>query len=153
MPRTDRHSLLMFVWLTLGYAIAHVIAAAWIGTMVESVWQSEHRYENVEVLNDGEPLIRTYSRHINQYRTLDGKQVSAAKVAERNRERNVYSASIGIHPLSTAPHDWSHRLFSLTDGANPAVYWYAVLPRRNASFNVFRRLRFALAPTDGVRES
>ncbi len=129
MPRTDRHSLLMFLWLVLGYAIAHVVVAAWLGAMIESVWQPDYRYENVEVMSDGEPLVRIYSRRTNQYRTLDGELVSAAKVAERNSGRTVSQASIGIHPPSTQPSNWSQRLLPLTDGATLPVYWYAVLPQ------------------------
>jgi hypothetical protein len=125
MRPTTRHLLLMFAWLTVGYAVVHVVAVLWVGTVAQSVWQSGRLYETIQLTKDGEPLIQVYAygRQVPTYRRLDGTLVPAAEA-----QRTTIGAA-SISPTATGrPRSWRERLEAFKDDQIPGTYWYAVEP-------------------------
>jgi hypothetical protein len=135
MTRAWLISLLMFVWLTVGYAVVHVIVTLWGISIVDAMFPDPRPIEVLHVTNDGEALIQSYSNgHVQgTFRRLDGSQVS--ETAEL--QRAFASGTQLVGPDHTEPNSWDVRLSSFSDFQKPATNWYAIAPPGHAGTAYF----------------
>lgn len=138
MTRKLPTALLMFVWLTIGYAVIHVVLAMWGLSIVQSIVNGSRIYEHLQVFEDDGPLIISYGGGWQKaaYRHLDGTAVTGS-IGKQMNGVFLQIAEPG------RPRSWDARMASFTDFRSPAVNWYLVIPpsrSQTAYFTGFEQL-------------
>ena len=72
-------SILMFVWLSVGYTVVHVAVDMWAISVGSAIWPDPVPTESLQITDDGEALIQSAA---GGRRRLDGTPVQ--KVMELN---------------------------------------------------------------------
>lgn len=129
MTRSGRTSLLMFLFLTMGYAAIHVTTLVWAFTIVERITHVPYIYNSLQVTTDGEVVIATNTedqRH--SIRRLDGTLLDEE---QKKKLDLVPSAIFSYEKLhgGSAPNPWQNRMTAFSDGPEPTGFWYLVAPR------------------------
>jgi hypothetical protein len=113
--------------ITLAVAVAWGVVLAWAGYLGTQIWRSDDTvYESIQVLDNGTPLIQSYSYQavVDQtYRTLNGSPVELT-----GREQWLAGAYF-LEPIQPAgflepPIPWSERLAASSNFQRPPVGWY-----------------------------
>jgi hypothetical protein len=115
--------------ITLAVSAAWGVVMAWSGYVATQIWRSDDTvYESIQVLDDGTPVIQSYSYQTfvdQSYRTLDGKSVEVT-----GREEWLIG-SFFLKPVQSSgfielPVPWSERLAASSNFQRPPVGWYLV---------------------------
>ena len=125
MNRPRLGSLLMYIWLTVGYGIAHPIALAWLISLFAALFFSQTvSWESDLVTDDGKLLIHESGRNaLPSYRNLDGSRISDDDSVKIRGADGGHVQVADQTPATT----WNLRIRSMHDSRRPTVYWYVVL--------------------------
>ena len=87
MLKSRFSSFLTFVWLTLGYGVVHTSIVAFLSSFAPDAWRGNQHFENLVVIDDGDPLIQIYDQNVEaRFRRLDGTSVPGIGVIPMQRE-------------------------------------------------------------------
>ncbi|WP_010583411.1 hypothetical protein [Schlesneria paludicola] len=130
MNRSWLSSILMYLWLTIGFAMVHVVIALWGIAVVRFIAPDQTSFETIRISKDGEPIIQTYANR-NQdisFRRMDGSPI----VNTLGLETTLLGGISLTRFDSGSPADWRNRIDSFHDFQKPATSWYLVVePNRN----------------------
>lgn len=119
-------SALMFLWLTIGFAVVHVAICSWAVSLWHVISPDQTPAEHLAILDDGEPLIVTWSwaDQRGTYRRLDGTLVD--NISDE-QFRSLNPATFSTTP-SVESANWAYRITPLQDFQTAPTYWYHVAP-------------------------
>ena len=135
MNRTWFHSLLMFVWLIVGYAAVHIVLSVWGISVLQAIWPSSVPVEALHITNDGEPIIQSYT---NSYYNATFRRLDGTLISDRIGLNRMFAGSTYLTvPEHAEPGSWSDRISSFHDFQKPATCWYSMIPPNRASTAYF----------------
>lgn len=141
MNRTRFQTVCLFCSLTLGFAIVHALASAWIIGLWQVIVPNSHVFEYLQITEDGEPLIGSWTAgdQVRSFRKLDGSVVA--------NDSEILQSSAALadfsRPVTQMQMDWSQRIKGFQDYTSEASFWYFVAPPDRpgmACFEGFDRL-------------
>jgi hypothetical protein len=116
--------------IALAAGVTWGIVIAWSGYLATQLLQtSDSVYESIQVLDDGTPVIQTYSYAtvVDQtYRTLDGKPVELEGRREEWLAGAYFLKPIQPSRVLEMPISWPERLAASSNFQRPQVGWYVV---------------------------
>ena len=147
MSRSSHPSLLMFVWLTIGYAVVHGAVASWGIMCWQAFFPSSQYVESVKISEDGEPLIQMISgiqRQKVAYRHFDGTVLP-------DGGKNDFAGPVYLPNLTkpAEPISWNSRISCFSDYQIPSTCWYLIAPPNRSSTACFV-IRSALSTACGL---
>ncbi len=121
---------LLFVMLTLGYGLVHLVCMLWVGTLLQPLWTGTATAESIQITKDGEVLIQRNTRQAGEtwadsleYYRLDDTRVSPDQIPTEFMNLVTASTSpLGSKTVSVPP--WGRRLVPIEDRGTPPTYWY-----------------------------
>ncbi|MDX1965629.1 MAG: hypothetical protein SFV23_00535 [Planctomycetaceae bacterium] len=141
MPRTPLSSGLLFAFLTVGYALVHLMVGLWCGSLLEPILTKEAVSEHVQWTKSGDMIVQRSVRPAGSiqysqvtYNTLDGVELPASEI----QSQFTTPVGIGTWWSSTTPPTvdvvpWSKRIQSLHDRGTPPAFWYLIAPATDHS--------------------
>ncbi len=117
-------NLLMFAWLTIGYAVVHMIAALWAFSVLQAIGGTTPS-EHLQVVEGDGPVIAIQTSVGNMarvaYRRLDGTRIDGP-IGQVAKGVNLYPR------LAGRPSSWENRISPFIDFQSPTVNWYLIVP-------------------------
>ena len=120
------HPLLMFTWLTVGFAVVHIAICGWFIAIGVAAWPDSEPNEYLMFDRDGEPVVQTWMRGDQEvsFRRLDGTPVPI----NPSTRANLLSQITIYHSEEGESSSWDNRFQAFQDFKIPTTYWYHVQP-------------------------
>jgi hypothetical protein len=124
-PNTIGRPLCLAALLAVGFGLAWGFPVGWCLSFVQSALRADDIYEQLEVWDNGTPVIA--SRRVGAwqdvtYRTLEGEPITF----EGDRPPTLHRTGFATVPKRKRDFQrrWGSRISPINDGNRPATYWY-----------------------------
>jgi hypothetical protein len=128
-------SMVLFLWLTIGFAVVHAVVTAWGVAVLQQAWPDSLQYEVLVLTEEGEAVIQGYTKGVGrEFRKLDGTRIPDTLGLPRR-----FASGIDLMELDGRPPlTWDYRIVSYHDFQKPATFWYLIsIPdRQNSAYFV-----------------
>ena len=130
MNRSWLQSVLMYLWLTIGFAVIHHVIALWGIALLAFIAPNNQSYDMIQITKDGEVVVQTYA---NRNRDMAFRQVDGTPIANTLGIQKSFADVTHLADIEPGePASWSRRIESFHDFQKPATSWYFIAePGRN----------------------